>query len=157
MEMKNCAKCANCGKACYRDDLVSVYVGRGWEDWCQDCCDDSTFVCEHCGYMIFNEACNYIDGCKICIDCTMCSDCYRICERCGEIHHEDNMEYSDRLGGYVCDDCRTGTSDSQSPQQEDNFHARVQALRSRNEKQNGDCMEILTMLVILAVLFMATF
>lgn len=48
-------------------------------------------------------------------------------------------------------------SDSQPPQQEDNFHARVQALRSRNEKQDGDCMEILTMLVILAVLFSVSF
>lgn len=35
--------------------------------------------------------------------------------------------------------------------------AKIQALRERNEKQDGDCMEILTMLAILAVLFIATF
>ena len=157
MEMKNCAKCAKCGKACYRDDLVSVYVGHGWEDWCQDCCDDSAFECEHCGDMTSNGYHNRVDDCDICDDCLNNNSDYAECERCGEIHHVDNMEYSDRFGGYVCDDCRTGTSDSQSPQQEDNFHARVQALRSRNEKQNGDCMEILTMLVILAVLFSISF
>lgn len=157
MEMKNYAKCAKCGESCYRDDLVRVYVGPDYEDWCPDCCDSHAFVCECCGELVSNELCNYIDGCKICLDCVMLCDCYWVCDRCGEIHHVDNMYCSDRPGGYICDDCHTGTSDSQPPQQEDNFHARVQALRSRNEKQNGDCMEILTMLVILAVLFIATF
>lgn len=40
---------------------------------------------------------------------------------------------------------------------EDNFHTRVQALRSRNARQDDDCMEILTMLAILAALFIVTF
>lgn len=35
--------------------------------------------------------------------------------------------------------------------------AKIQALWERNVKQDEDCMEILTMLVLLAVLFMATF
>lgn len=157
METKNYAKCANCGKICYRDDLVSVYVGHGWEDWCQDCRDDSVFVCECCGDMIFNEAYNYIDGCKVCIDCTMCNDCYRVCDRCGEIHHKDNMYCSDRPYGYICDDCHTGTSDSQPPQQEYNFHTRVQAIRDRNARQDKNCLEILAMLGALAALFIATF
>lgn len=40
---------------------------------------------------------------------------------------------------------------------EDNFHARVQALRSRNTRQDKDCLEVLTLLALLAVLFIATF
>lgn len=35
--------------------------------------------------------------------------------------------------------------------------AKIQALWERNVKQDEDCMEILTMLAFLAVLFMATF
>ncbi|WP_293807237.1 hypothetical protein [uncultured Phascolarctobacterium sp.] len=35
--------------------------------------------------------------------------------------------------------------------------AKIQALWERNVKQDEDCMEILTMLALLAVLFMATF
>lgn len=35
--------------------------------------------------------------------------------------------------------------------------AKIQALWKRNVKQDEDCMEILTMLALLAVLFMATF
>lgn len=34
---------------------------------------------------------------------------------------------------------------------------KIQALWERNVKQDEDCMEILTMLALLAVLFMATF
>ena len=37
------------------------------------------------------------------------------------------------------------------------FHARVQAIRERNARQDDDCMEILTMLALLAALFIATF
>jgi hypothetical protein len=37
------------------------------------------------------------------------------------------------------------------------FHARVQAIRERNARQDDDCMEILTMLAILAALFIVTF
>lgn len=37
------------------------------------------------------------------------------------------------------------------------FHARVQAIRERNARQDDDCMEILTMLGALAALFIATF
>lgn len=40
---------------------------------------------------------------------------------------------------------------------EDNFHVRVQALRSRNARQDKDCLEVLTLLALLAVLFIATF
>lgn len=35
--------------------------------------------------------------------------------------------------------------------------AKIQALWERNQKQDDDCMEILTMLGALAVLFIATF
>lgn len=35
--------------------------------------------------------------------------------------------------------------------------AKIQALWERNVKQDEDCMEILTMLAFLAVLFIATF
>lgn len=35
--------------------------------------------------------------------------------------------------------------------------AKIQALWERNVKQDEDCMEILTMLALLAVLFIATF
>lgn len=100
------ATCERCGEICYRDDLVSVYVGRDWEDWCQDCCDDSAFVCECCGDMTSNDYHNYVDNDEICDDCLNNNSDYAACERCGETHHVDNMEYSDRFGGYVCDDCR---------------------------------------------------
>lgn len=40
---------------------------------------------------------------------------------------------------------------------EDKFHARAQAIRERNARQDDDCMEILTMLAILAALFIVTF
>ena len=35
--------------------------------------------------------------------------------------------------------------------------AKIQALWERNQKQDDDCMEILTMLALLAALFVATF
>ena len=104
------ATCERCGEICYRDDLVSVYVGRGWEDWCQDCCDDSAFVCECCGDMTSNDYRNYVDNDEICDDCLNNDSDYAACERCGETHHVDNMEYSDRFGGYVCDDCRSNAT-----------------------------------------------
>lgn len=100
------ATCERCGEICYRDDLVSVCVGRGWEDWCQDCCDDSAFVCECCGDTTSNDYHNYVDNDEICDGCLNNNSDYAACERCGETHHVDNMEYSDRFGGYVCDDCR---------------------------------------------------
>lgn len=37
------------------------------------------------------------------------------------------------------------------------FHARVQAIRERNARQDKDCLEVLTLLALLAVLFIATF
>jgi hypothetical protein len=37
------------------------------------------------------------------------------------------------------------------------FHARVQAIRERNARQDKDCLEVLTLLTLLAVLFIATF
>nr|DAD92848.1 MAG TPA: hypothetical protein [Siphoviridae sp. cthSp75] len=40
---------------------------------------------------------------------------------------------------------------------EDNFHARVQALRSRNARQDKDCLEVLMLLALLAVLFTIAF
>lgn len=40
---------------------------------------------------------------------------------------------------------------------EDDFHARVQALRSRNARQDESALEILVMLSALAALFIATF
>lgn len=40
---------------------------------------------------------------------------------------------------------------------ENNFHARVQAIRERNARQDKDCLEVLTLLALLAVLFTATF
>lgn len=40
---------------------------------------------------------------------------------------------------------------------EDNFHARVQAIRARNARQDESALEILVMLTMLAVLFIATF
>lgn len=104
------ATCERCGEICYRDDLVSVYVGRGWEDWCQDCCDDSAFVCECCGDMTSNDYRNYVDNDEICNDCLNNNSDYAACERCGETHYVDNMEYSNRFGGYVCDDCRSNAT-----------------------------------------------
>lgn len=40
---------------------------------------------------------------------------------------------------------------------EDNFHARVQAIRERNARQDESCLEILVMLSALVALFIATF
>lgn len=40
---------------------------------------------------------------------------------------------------------------------EDNFRARVQAIRERNARQDENCLEILVMLIALAMLFIATF
>lgn len=35
--------------------------------------------------------------------------------------------------------------------------AKIQALRDRNARQDKDCLEVLTLLTLLAVLFVATF
>lgn len=40
---------------------------------------------------------------------------------------------------------------------ENNFHARVQAIRERNARQDKDCLEVLMLLAILAVLFTIAF
>lgn len=37
------------------------------------------------------------------------------------------------------------------------FHTRIQAIRERNARQDKDCLEVLTLLAVLAVLFIATF
>jgi hypothetical protein len=40
---------------------------------------------------------------------------------------------------------------------EDDFHTRVQALRDRNQRQDENCLEVLTLLALLAVLFSISF
>lgn len=101
------ATCERCGETCYRDDLSSVYAGghAGWEEWCPNCVDDFAFECEDCGDLTSNDFRNNIDGEDICDDCVNHSSRYEECVRCGEIHIVDNMSYSDRQGGYVCEDC----------------------------------------------------
>lgn len=100
------ATCEHCGDLCYRDDTASVYVGHaGWEEWCPNCVDDFAFECEDCGDLTSNDCRNYIDGEDICDDCVNHSSRYEECVCCGEIHIVDNMSYSDRQGGYACDDC----------------------------------------------------
>lgn len=100
------ATCEHCGEICYRDDVSSVYVGHaGWEEWCPNCVDDFAFECEDCGDLTSNDYHNEIDGEDICDDCANHSSRYEECVCCGEIHIVDNMSYSDRQGGYACDDC----------------------------------------------------
>ena len=59
--------------------------------YCQDCLDDTTCLCDHCGRRIWNDDNAGNSERPLCDDCY--EDYYTTCEECGRIIHCDDAEY----------------------------------------------------------------
>lgn len=89
--------CDECG------NLVPAYTIRCVDDnaLCQECFDDSFFVCRRCGETVLldDESSDYDN---VCIDCA--DDVVSTCDNCGEIiYEEDDYWYDD--DHYLCEEC----------------------------------------------------
>lgn len=68
--------------------------------YCQDCLDDTTCLCDHCGRRIWNDDNAGNSERPLCDDCY--EDYYTTCEECGRIIHCDDAEYDDYENSYCC-------------------------------------------------------
>ncbi len=91
--------CDHCSYT-YNDDELNAFDGQ---DLCDECYEEETVVCEHCGDRIWAENaadCN-ITLCQSCYD-----DCYTNCEHCGRTIHYDDAYYFDGDEEYpYCHEC----------------------------------------------------
>lgn len=85
-------KCLDCG------DCVIAF---GERMKCEECNDG--FYCGYCGDYASEEEPYEIDGVKLCEYCYTTETEY--CAICGELHLTDNLVYSQKACGYICNEC----------------------------------------------------
>ena len=96
--MNEIYECANCG--CTIENEEELYEVED-EIICEDCFNDETFTCSHCGERYFYRNSVSDENTAICQNCY--DNYYRRCERCGCIIHDDNVYWD---GDYpYCSDC----------------------------------------------------
>lgn len=99
-------KCDRCGS--WHRDLRTVHTRSGEEEWCDDCIDNHTFECEHCGELYDDNDYSSMTVNSNGWDETWCQDCVdegaSTCHECCELIDD---EYAIRVAGdyYVCDSC----------------------------------------------------
>lgn len=81
--------CNHCG--CVLDD-EEVYLFSE-EVYCQDCFDELTVVCGHCGRRIFRTGCETDGHIHLCNSCYSYS--YVSCDRCGRFILSEYAHYED--------------------------------------------------------------
>lgn len=70
---------------------------------CENCLDELFPECHDCGERVSSDDMNNTGyGHEVCNDCL---ENYSRCEECGEMWLEDDIHYSERIDGYVCNDC----------------------------------------------------
>ena len=82
--MNEIYECANCG--CTIENEEELYEVED-EIICEDCFNDETFTCSHCGERYFYRNSVSDENTAICQNCY--DNYYRRCERCGCIIHDD--------------------------------------------------------------------
>lgn len=98
--------CELCG--CTGEQLFELEIDGETRLVCADCAADNGFVrCDECGEWVpEDESYETADGDHICQGCY--DDSYCSCERCGEIHHLDDLVEVDRFfrfSEWVCQEC----------------------------------------------------
>ena len=92
-------KCAFCEQEI---EEAEAFVFDG-EIICDDCRDNETKICDHCGKRIWKEN---AEGSE---DITLCSNCYTYeytyCESCGVLLHNDNAHYQNYGDIPYCESC----------------------------------------------------
>lgn len=91
--------CDQCGYT-YNDDEINHFDGQ---NLCDNCYEEETVVCEHCGERIWAEDAADCGRtlCRYCYD-----DCYTNCEHCGRTINYDDAYYFDGDEDYpYCHDC----------------------------------------------------
>lgn len=90
--------CANCGAH------TRLYeVEDNGDVLCSECLDEQYPVCHDC-----EDRCHVDDMSSTAYGYLICDDCidnYYRCQECGDLFSEDDMQYSERVDGYVCNDC----------------------------------------------------
>ena len=99
-------KCSCCDKLITEEGIIT----QGDNILCKECLDkkldnEEIVKCECC-----DEYVEYDDSTHIYnLDKTVCNECYddnyRECRTCGEVHHVDDMMWSEDYGDWYCPDC----------------------------------------------------
>lgn len=92
--------CHNCGDTVDRTNSGNVYhEGRVH---CHRCVVD---ICTACGRPFFeDDQIETVNGESI---CSTCYDDYSSCDRCGDMHHNDDLTYCESTGDDLCENCLT--------------------------------------------------
>ena len=90
--------CSHCG--CTIEDEGEVFEVQG-QIFCEDCYNDETFTCDHCGERFLYSNSVSDENIAICTDCY--DNFYRRCERCNCLLNDNDVYW---LGDYpYCRDC----------------------------------------------------
>lgn len=90
--------CSNCGA---HTELYEVEDNG--DVLCSDCLDEQYPLCHDCGERQSSD--DMIINAYGYLICDSCRDDYYCCEECSELFVADDVSYSERIGGYVCNDC----------------------------------------------------
>lgn len=105
--------CEDCGEIHHNEDLIVVNPGRGDEQYvCSDCAERHYYRCDDCGEYFYD--CNVHIGNN---DVAICDDCWdrggwSVCEDCGDIVSDDEINYCESDGCYYCDSCYADHNES---------------------------------------------
>ena len=88
--------CPICG-----EQHMDIPEGLGCSD-CVETIEEETYYCEICGNSYPGDEICYIDGCWVCLDCSVNE--LPQCSKCGNAFFPENGHKLDN-GEVVCDDC----------------------------------------------------
>ncbi len=91
--------CNRCGCE-ITEDTAHYFEG---DYFCEECFDESTTVCTHCGERVWSEDNAGTMSMPLCDRCY--DNHYTSCEECGRIIHQDYANYDDDDDYPYCDDC----------------------------------------------------
>ena len=99
-------KCSCCDKKITTEGVVM----QDDSILCKECLDkkldnEEIVKCEYCDKYVYYDDSTHIHN----LDIIVCNDCYdenyRECRACGEVHHVDDMMWSEDYGDWYCDSC----------------------------------------------------
>lgn len=101
---------SNCTVSILKNSENEMRMTVGAEPICIECgcrhseaesisCCSHGYVCEHCGCRIDDDDARWVDGEPYCCECVSW------CDRCDSYHLEDDGQYVDSIGMWVCNEC----------------------------------------------------
>ncbi len=103
--MSNLIKCKLCGSLHEMEEMYEVNTNTNAEFYVCNACihNREIFKCSHCGnYYTFDYYWGNYDGTSI---CTRCEIRYFVCEHCGGVFRDSEINYDEDADANFCSDC----------------------------------------------------